>query len=360
MTSEKLCVLFVDDEPNVLSGLRRMLRCMRGQWDIEFAPGGEAAMELLCNFPANVIVTDMRMPGMDGSTLLEAVAQSHPHTMRVVLSGQAERDATFRVVNTSHQFLQKPCDQSLLVSTIDRFAANAHRFKRRDLLPRLTELPGLTNLPDTNAALIGRMETASDDANKQSPIVHRDIALAAKLLKLTNSAYFGVAKDVLSPRDAMTMIGTDFLTALLNDYELVKPSQEGRIATIQENCHAMGSALRSRLQDAIPSEDRKHCRFLLASALLAPLGRLALTDLFPEDYAAADNVARMEHDLLGHDHFLVGAALCDLWGLPLSVAQTIRACSGSEAATTGDDTLHRKLFQDIVAQAEADFFPHKD
>jgi CheY-like chemotaxis protein len=57
-------ILFVDDEISILDGLKRMLRPMRTEWEMSFAPGGESALELLASSPIDVIVTDMRMPGM--------------------------------------------------------------------------------------------------------------------------------------------------------------------------------------------------------------------------------------------------------------------------------------------------------
>jgi DNA-binding NtrC family response regulator len=86
-------VLFVDDEPRILDGLRRSLRAKRGEWDMSFAPGGEPALEVLAGAPHDVIVSDMRMPGMDGAELLTRVSTLYPEVARVVLSGQAEAEA---------------------------------------------------------------------------------------------------------------------------------------------------------------------------------------------------------------------------------------------------------------------------
>jgi CheY-like chemotaxis protein len=65
-----LRILFVDDEPHLLDGLRRSLRPMCKEWNPSFAAGGEEALAVLAREPFNVIVTDMRMPGMDGTALL--------------------------------------------------------------------------------------------------------------------------------------------------------------------------------------------------------------------------------------------------------------------------------------------------
>jgi YesN/AraC family two-component response regulator len=74
--------LFVDDEPRILDGLRRMLRGMRGEWDMHFAARGAAALDLLGQRPFEVLITDMRMPGMTGGELLVKVKQLHPDVVR--------------------------------------------------------------------------------------------------------------------------------------------------------------------------------------------------------------------------------------------------------------------------------------
>ena len=98
-------ILFVDDETSILDGLKRMLRPLRQEWGMSFAPGAEAALALLDATPFDVIVTDMRMPGMDGATLLEIVREKHPSVLRIILSGYTELQASLRAVPVAHQFL---------------------------------------------------------------------------------------------------------------------------------------------------------------------------------------------------------------------------------------------------------------
>ena len=108
----KTKVLFVDDEANVLSGLRRMLRSQRQVWDMQFANGGAAALELMANQSFDVVVSDMRMPGVDGAELLNRVNDLFPDTVRLVLSGQSEHEKIFRAIGPAHQFLLSHVNQT--------------------------------------------------------------------------------------------------------------------------------------------------------------------------------------------------------------------------------------------------------
>ena len=113
-------ILFVDDEQNVLDGLRRMLRPLRSEIELTFANGGSNALELMVEHPFDVIVTDMRMPGMSGGELLDEVAKLHPQTVRIVLSGQSSAEKILQSLGPTHQYLSKPCRADKLLGTMKR------------------------------------------------------------------------------------------------------------------------------------------------------------------------------------------------------------------------------------------------
>ena len=103
-------ILFVDDEPLVLEGLQRMLFGMRHEWDMRFAGSGGEALRLMAKSPADVVVSDMRMPQMNGAQLLNEIMRLHPRTIRFILSGYADQEMILQCVGGTHQFLSKPCD----------------------------------------------------------------------------------------------------------------------------------------------------------------------------------------------------------------------------------------------------------
>jgi len=111
-------VLFVDDEPNVLDGIRRQLR---NRVELETATSGSAGLEIIkAQGPFAVVVSDMRMPEMDGARFLAKVNEIAPHTVRMVLSGQADLESTIAAVNEGRvfRFLLKPCNSETLFGVI--------------------------------------------------------------------------------------------------------------------------------------------------------------------------------------------------------------------------------------------------
>ncbi len=111
-------VLFVDDEPNILSGLKRQLR---SKFLVYTAESGEAGLDVLQQEgPFPVVVSDMRMPEMNGAVFLTKVKETQPSTMRVLLTGHTDIDAAIAAINEGEifRFLLKPCPTELLVKTL--------------------------------------------------------------------------------------------------------------------------------------------------------------------------------------------------------------------------------------------------
>lgn len=106
-------VLFVDDEPNVLVGVSRSLR---SRFDIVTALSGEEGLQVLSNQPIDVVVSDMRMPLMDGAAFLARARTLKPEVVRLVMSGQADLDACIRAINDGNifRFLIKPVGREVL------------------------------------------------------------------------------------------------------------------------------------------------------------------------------------------------------------------------------------------------------
>jgi YesN/AraC family two-component response regulator len=109
-------ILFVDDDPALLAGLRNVLRKERTRWNMEFALGGEAALEKLGATTFDCVVTDLRMPVIDGTAVLDVVHREHPATRCILLSGSECEHAIGRV----DELLMKPCSAATLRATLER------------------------------------------------------------------------------------------------------------------------------------------------------------------------------------------------------------------------------------------------
>ncbi len=131
-------VLFVDDDTNVLQGLRRMLRPMREQWDMHFVDSGQKALEFMSRVQVDAVVSDMRMPGMDGPELMLRIMRDYPDAVRFALSGYSSQEMVGRSIAPTHQYMTKPCDEKKLVQALE-LAMNARAFiSNKAVLEKIT------------------------------------------------------------------------------------------------------------------------------------------------------------------------------------------------------------------------------
>jgi len=114
MTSEIATVLLVDDEANILSSLKRLLR--PEGYRLLTAESGDEALKVLETEAVDLVVSDMRMPGMTGAQLLEAVCQRYPDTVRILLTGYADISSTIDAINLGqiYRYVAKPWNDNEL------------------------------------------------------------------------------------------------------------------------------------------------------------------------------------------------------------------------------------------------------
>lgn len=207
-------VLFIDDDPRILEGIARLLRPRRAQVEVLTAVGGEEALALLGREEIDVVISDMRMPRMDGAELLTEVRRRHPQIARLILSGQSDRETILRAVGPAHQFLSKPCDPEVLTATTLRACA------LRDLVAdaeRQRGIAGLCGLPCRHQALAdlrAALAEPSPSTVRVADIVAADLGLAAKLVQLTATSFFGSPRGTTTPRQAVQCLGLDVLRSL--------------------------------------------------------------------------------------------------------------------------------------------------
>jgi HD-like signal output (HDOD) protein/CheY-like chemotaxis protein len=207
-------IMFVDDEENLLSGLRRLLRHKRSVWDMRFATSGAQALEMLAEAPAEVIVSDMKMPRMDGAQLLSQVRKRHPRTARMILSGHADRLSIISAIGPTQQFLSKPCDTDVLIDAIDRVLAISDLVTDgalRDLLGGVESLPKPPQIYEEMLAIAVNPDCKLEDVVE---VIERDLATSAEVLHLVNSSFFGLGAAVDSVARAVALLGLETIQGL--------------------------------------------------------------------------------------------------------------------------------------------------
>jgi HD-like signal output (HDOD) protein len=310
--ARKQRVLFVDDEDAILEALRAVLRPQRREWDMVFALGGPAGLQQVEASRFDVVVTDMRMPVVDGAALLSRVKQLQPHAVRLVLSGQTDPQTALKSVFTAHQFLAKPCDPERLRSVVKRCCDLNAVLSAEELRSLAGDVSLLPAAPATYLAISKVLADPSSGISDVVRIVEREPTLCAKVLQVANSAFFGLPRAVTSITQAATYLGTLALRDLALAMETLSSANRSAVPTesyaaFQVNALAVG-LLGRRWFDG----DRRKADEAFVAGMLRDMGHLLLA---PRQ-APAESVEPEEHAALSG--YLLG-----LWGIPHAVLEAV-------------------------------------
>jgi DNA-binding NarL/FixJ family response regulator len=184
-------LLFVDDDVNVLEGLRRVLRNQRNEWDMHFAGSGAEALQELERMPMDIVIADISMPNMNGVQLLEHVMNRYPNIIRMIFSGHSESDLIMKSVTVTHQYLSKPCNPDILKSVINQAAESKVFLQNENLKKLVSKLGALPSVPALYREITKELQSPEASINKVGAIISQDPGISAKILLIANSAYFG-------------------------------------------------------------------------------------------------------------------------------------------------------------------------
>ena len=337
--NERKRILFVDDEPHLLAGLKRALRPLRHEWDMVFVGSGAEALQLAEQMPFDAVVSDMRMPGMDGAELLGEIARRHPRTVRIILSGYSDEASVMGLVDRAHQFLAKPCDAVRLQSVLTRSFALQGLLTDERLQAIVSSLDALPSLPLIYRKLTRLLRSEDATVRAVGALIAEDPPMTAKLLQVVNSAFFSIGRRITNPEEAASLVGMDVLRGL------------ALVSGIFRQFEASGSNVRTawleRLwrhsllvghlaQEVAKREnvDRATVDDAMTAGLLHDIGMLVFAFRMPAVWDQVQVLVRSadiphwdaEVRIAGVPHNVLGAYLLGLWGLPQSIVEAV-ACN---------------------------------
>lgn len=314
----------------MLQGLKRMLHPLRQEWVMEFACGGREALRRLSASHYDVIVTDLRMPEVDGAALLSEAISRSPQTVRIVLSGEADIGAKLRSASLAHQYLVKPCDAHTLQAAVEKALALRNILDAPALAQLIGRIKSLPSPPAIYYKLMDAVRSEDISASELGSIIAEDLGMTAKVLQLVNSPLFAPSRVISSPEQAVIYLGIDTVRALAigesvfcqfgaRNHPGFSPEE------LREHCYQAATLGRK-----IARERRLAPQFvadIFLGGLMHDIGKLVLGSSFPAEYREVVRCFRdsqalreTEQRLFGATHAEVGAYLLWLWGVPASIA----------------------------------------
>jgi putative nucleotidyltransferase with HDIG domain len=327
-------VIFVDDEAFALEVLQRVFEPMRTEWHMEFVTSGADALTRLEQMGFDAVITDLKMPHMNGAELLEEVSRRHPTVSRIILSAQADEDLVFESVNTAHQFISKTSDPKLLMKKIRKVVLMRQTRLSSEMIETICAIDRLPSVPEVYAELVEAVADPNTSLADLGGIVERDGAISAKILQLANSAFFGLRGEVSSISHAVSYLGIEtlrYLVLMVGVCDQFRSQHFSKAFMEGVWSHSVQTASLARMIAEAEHTSRALAEQAFVAALLHDVGKLIFAENLSKSYREVMEFSKVngipiwqaERQILRATHGEVGAYLLDLWGLPESVTRAV-------------------------------------
>jgi HD-like signal output (HDOD) protein len=319
-------ILFVDDERNILKSLNKAFE--NTDYEVIFAEGGEEAIEILGQRPVNLIITDVKMPNMDGFELLQKVKRSYPLVLRVALSGYSDNKRVFDALdnNLVKIYMLKPWNSKDLLATIDRLFHLEETFEDKKLLQLINELSELPTVPSLYSTLVHLVEKDAP-IEQIANVIEEDQSIASRILKVANSAFY--AAKTGSVHQAIMYIGlTNVKNIILTNAVFSNfMADKAKMDMVWRHVNVTNKLINEIYKLCL---DKKMPNTFASSGLLHDIGKVVimhhLGDRYDEITMALEENSEIqlsdeEKRILGVDHQKVGGYLLNWWGIPLPIVE---------------------------------------
>lgn len=322
-------ILFVDSDPQFLEGIENRLRRQRRRYEVTFALGPEEGVAAIERQNFEVVVSDMRMPGMDGAEFLGRVRKTRPDAIRIIFTGQSDQEALVRALPVAHQFLTKPCapgDLEQLLTRCCRVKDVLENDVLRSAVGTVDSLPAGPELYGKLTRMLNDPEVALRDV---ADLVAQDIGISGRILQMVNSSYFSRGRAISEIHEAASYLGVDTLKQLVltaevfKTFESVEPKTQNALRWLQH--HAMKTG---RIAAKIAPQNRADEAF--TAGLLHDVGLFFVALHLPEHF---DRIVSVDPEVMLHDdleretngftHAEAGAYLLTVWDLPYPLVEAV-------------------------------------
>ncbi len=327
-------ILFIDNDKNLISKLKKQLYSMRKSWDMVFVENGKEALKLMDNASYDVIVSDMHIPEMDGVELFDIVMKRYPGTVRIMHSENSDSKLAKESVRCTHQFLLKPCAPETLKYTIERTCKLQDLTRNERLNQMITGIESLPSLPELYDLINKEMQSTDPCLSKVGSLVSQDISLSAKILQFVNSAFFSLPRKIVDPKQATIYLGSEIVKAIVLTNHIFSSFTDEAI-TLGFNIsqlwsHSMMVGIISGEIARTEQVGKDEVDKAIISGVLHDIGKLILLKI-PEKYKeimkfteyTGSDFVDAEYAVMKTSHAELGAYLLGIWGIPDSIVEIV-------------------------------------
>ena len=327
-------LLFVDTSPKNLAAYQSLFAEDKENWECHFADSIKTAFDKLSLSNFDIVITDIKMPVLNGIPLLETIAQMYPDIIRVVLIPSLSADYPKHMVKYAHRILVRPRTPEQLETLVVRVYRLYKTIMRPQAIRFIDGLETIPSLPKVYGELVAELESECPSVKRAGEFISQDLGMSASILKMVNSAYFGLSKRITSPEFAVSLLGLDIVQGLVLTAHLFTAFSNAEtkllnLETIVEHCLVVGFLAKEIARhESLPPATADS---IYIAGILHDVGRLVFASHSPKlyrnviDIATRENrqIYQVEQELFGATHAEIGAYLLGQWGLPELVVELI-------------------------------------
>ncbi len=314
------------------------------EYEVFTVGSGREGLEFLAQTPVDIVVSDLVMPEMNGQEFMSHVATEHPESMRIVISAYDDQLTVAQCLMFGHRYFNKSIDLSNLASILKRIGRLKHQIGGGKLKKIICALGALPTLPRLYLQLTEALNSPFSSLQEMADIIQQDPGLTLKTLQIANSAYFGIARRVVTALEAVQIIGIEVLRGIVLCVHAFKFYQDRPIKSLSA-AELWNDSLRIAHAARCLAErehlSRAECDEAFISGLFHDIGKLVMAANADADYeqvvqksrAEGRPIEQVEAELLGATHAQVGAYLLGLWGLPEGIVDAIENHHSLESIT---------------------------
>ncbi len=324
-------ILLVDDDAAILRELEGHLASKRDEWDVVTAESGEEALDKLEGHTTDLILSDTRMPEMDGPMLLDRVSEVSPSTIRFLMASVRDADMAIRLGSAAHRFLVKPLGANDLTSTINAALELHEMLDSESLREVVTTIRSLVSPPSIYSELVDAVRQPTFNMDDVGRIVMKDPAIASRVLQIVNSSFFSLSRDITNINEAVGLVGLQMIKSLILSVHIFTTFSEAMQVVVGVWDHSMRTACIAKTIMKMERASSVDVDTAFTAGLLHDVGKLIFATELGDRYLKVFERARMdgqplhvvERRVMQASHSDVGAYMFGMWGLPDSLLEAV-------------------------------------
>jgi HD-like signal output (HDOD) protein len=303
-------------------------------WEFTFALNGMTALERIHERRFDAVVTRFEIRDVDGRQLLTAAYDRDPTTLRLLRGKVGQTDSHEHGGQAAPYVLPEELEPIRLCHALDRYFWLGDLMQREGLKALMGRIRRLPTLPNLYAKVVAELSSPVASMESVAQLIAQDPVMAAKMLQVVNSAYFGLPREITMPAEAVMYLGGERTKSLILITHLFTQFDDALCPGFELDVlwnHSVATATLCRCLIMRETSDGRLGDLAFTSGLLHDIGKLLLAANVPDQYRSvlairqksSTPVWRAEKDVFGITHAELGASVLGLWGLPLPLLQAV-------------------------------------